>query len=259
MLDALYIAATGLHAQQTNIDGISNNLANVNTPAFKKNRVVFDDLMYRQPVGSSSALNLVSQQLQMGMGSAVVDNSKVFTVGDLRPTDNALDVAIRGRGFIELELENGDVAYTRLGSLRIDSEGYLETKGGFRLASRIQIPPDTIDVLVAEDGVVSVRAGSEGELFEQGQIELVNFMDPSSLKSTGEGLYIQTEAAGPAIYGSPGEDGLGTLTQGFLEASNVDLVEELTELMVAQRAYGVVSQVLRASDEIMQITNNLRS
>lgn len=258
MLDSLYIASTSLHAQQANIEGISNNLANVNTPAFKKSRAVFDDLMYRQPVRSASALELVERNMQLGLGSSIVDNSKVFTSGDLRPTENALDLAIRGKGFIELESDSGEPLYTRLGALRVDENGYLETRTGHRLAGRIQLPPDASQVRIEADGRVMVNAANEEKPFEAGRIDLVNFLNTAGLESMGQGAYRATQHSGPALYGAPGEDGLGTLQQGFLEASNVDLIEELTELVLAQRAYQVNSQVVRASDEIMQITNNLR-
>lgn len=259
MLDALYIASTSLHAQQDNINGISNNLANVNTPAFKKSRAMFDDLMYREPISSSSALQRVRDNMQVGMGAGVMDNSKVFTVGDLRPTENALDIAIRGKGFIEIELENGELAYTRTGSLRIDAEGYIETKSGDRLSSRIQVPPDASQIVIDETGVVLAKIGQQDALLDIGNIDLVNFLNTSSLRSAGEGVYLATDNSGPAMYSTPGDDGAGTLVQGFLEASNVDMIEELTELVLAQRAYQVNSQVIRASDEMMQTVNNLRS
>lgn len=258
MLDSLYIASTSLHAEQANINGISNNLANVNTPAFKKNRVIFDDLMYRQPINTVSASGLAEQNVQMGLGSSIVDNSKVFTAGDLKASQNDLDIAIRGQGFFELEAKNGDSLYTRLGALRIGQDGYLETKSGYRLADRIQIPPDASKITIGTDGHVLVTTASEAKPIDVGTISLVNFLNDSGLESLGDGVYRQTDKSGPPLYGTPGKDGMGSIQQGFLEASNVDLVEELTELVLAQRTYQVNSQVIRASDEIMKMTNNLR-
>lgn len=258
MLDALYVASTGMHAQQTNIEAISNNLSNVSTPGYKKSRVIFDDLIYREPVGQVSELRRAGQNLEMGVGIGVVNNSKIFTVGDLRATQSNLDLAIRGNGFIELELENGEMAYTRLGALQVNSDGYLEAKNGYRLSSNIQIPPDASEIFISTEGVVEVVAGADRERLEIGRIEIANFMSDSSLESVGQSLYLETEASGPAIYSAAGDNGAGTFAQGFVEASNVDLVEEMLELVIAQRAYSASSQVVRASDEMMQITNNLR-
>ena len=259
MLDALYVAASGMHAELTQLDVISNNLANLNTAAFKRSTVSFDDLVYRDAVSSSSALNRVYGQMQVGMGSGVSAISRDFSSGDLIPTSNPLDVAIQGPGFLEVVLGNGEYAFTRNGSLRVDTDGYLETAGGQRLASNIQIPPDATDIFISDTGEVAVRIGDEQELFDIGQIELANFINPSSLEAIGENLFIATDDSSGLMIASPGETGFGNLAQGFLESSNVNLVNEMMTLVVTQSAYEVNSQVIRAVDEMLRVNNSLRS
>ncbi len=258
MMDSLYIAATGMHAEQAQLDTVSNNLANMNTTAFKRGTVTFDDLLYRE-VSSSSTLDRASGVLQVGMGSGVASVHKDFSVGDLRGTDNPLDLAIRGMGFFEVDLGNGEYAFSRNGAMKIDADGYLATVSGERLSGNIQVPPDATDLYVDSAGLVSVRISGEEELLEIGQIELANFLNPTGLKAIGDNLYLATDESGVAMYSIPGEDGTGTLAQGFLEGSNVNMVEEMMTLVVTQRAYEVNSQVIRATDEMLRINNNLRS
>jgi len=259
MLDALYVAASGMHAELTQLDVISNNLANLNTAAFKRSTVSFDDLVYRDAVSSSSALDRVYSQMQVGMGSGVAAISRDFSSADLIPTGNPLDLAIQGQGFMEVVLGNGEYAFTRNGALRIDSDGYLETTSGHRLANNIQIPPDATDIYIAETGEVRVRIEDEQEFFEVGQIELANFINPSSLEAIGENLFIATDDSSGLMIANPGETGFGKLAQGFMESSNVNLVNEMMTLVVTQRAYEVNSQVIRAVDEMLRINNSLRS
>ena len=259
MMDALYIAITGMHAEQSALDTTSNNLANLNTTAFKRSTVTFDDLLYREAAASSSALDRVTNALQVGMGSGVASIAKDFSVGDLRGTDNPLDLAIRGLGFFEVDMGNGEFGFTRNGAMKIDADGYLSTVSGHRLSANIAIPPDSTDVFIQSTGEVSVRITGEDELMEVGRIELVNFLDPTSLEPVGDNLYVATEDAGSPMFSMPGEDGVGELAQGFLEGSNVNMVEEMMNLMITQRAYEVNSQVIRATDEMLRINNNLRS
>lgn len=257
MIDALYIAATGMHAEQSHIDTISNNLANLNTTAYKKSRVSFDDLLYKS-VDTSGLPNQKLASQKVGLGSAISAITRDFGAGDIKATDNPLDLAIRGNGFLEVVLENGEYAYTRNGSLRINEEGFLITPEGYPLSSRIQIPPDASQIAIDESGVVKVRYGNEEMLSEIGQIELAGFVSTNGLAPIGNNLYLPTTESGMAFYSDPNTNGLGSVQQGFLEASNVDLVEEMIELVVAQRSYEVNSQVIRTTDEILRIVNSLR-
>ena len=257
MIDALYIAATGMHAELAQLDTISNNLANLNTTAFKKSNVSFDDLMYRD-AATASELDRVTGQMQSGLGAGIAAITKDFSVGDLRATENALDVAIRGLGFLEVDSGNGQTAYTRNGALKIDAEGYLATVSGQRLTANIQVPADTTDIQITPDGAVSVRVSGEDGLVDIGRIEIASFLNPTSLEAIGENLYIPTEQSGGLSMSTPGEDGTGQLAQRFLEGSNVNLVSEMMSLVVTQRAYEVNSQVIRAVDEMLRINNSLR-
>ena len=259
MLDSLYIAATGMHAEQSQIDTIANNLANLNTTAFKKSRVSFDDLLYRTAVVSSSEIDQFEDSAKVGMGSSVGSINKNFANGDLKATNNPLDVAISGKGFIEVLLDNGEPAYTRNGALAVNEQGYLQTMNGYQLAAKIQLPPDATEVFIRENGTVEARIDNSEDLLEVGQIDMVSFLNDSSLNPVGDNLFIATEESGQPMYSTAGEDGAGTLKQGFLEGSNVDLVEEMMNLVVAQRAYEVNSQIVKATDEMLRISNNLRS
>jgi flagellar basal-body rod protein FlgG len=258
MIDSLYIATTGLHVGQSQIDTISNNLANINTASYKKARVSFEDLMYKQPVGSVSDFSLLDSSMKQGAGSGIAKIAKSFESGDLRATENDMDIAIRGNGFIEVELENGMLAYTRNGSLQLSSDGFMQTSDGHALAGHIQIPPDTTKISIDEQGIVSVRTTDDLEFYEVGQIQLANFFNVQGLEPVGGNIYMPTSDSGNAYYSNSGEDGMGEIQQGFIESSNVDLVQELVDLMVAQRGYQVNSQVIQASDEIMKINNSLR-
>lgn len=254
MLDSLYIAATGMHAQQSHLDIISHNLANTNTTAFKKSKVDFSDLLYR-----ADNQSIASESNVAGAGAAVARISKDFQSGDLKQTNDPLNIAIRGRGFIEVELKNGEVAYTRNGALKIDQEGYLETIDGYKLNAQIQIPPDSKNLLIDNAGLVTAEVDGETDPIVVGQLELANFYNEAGLSPVGNNLYLQTEESGVPTVIRPGEFGGGEIAQGYLEASNVDMASELLELVITQRAYEVNSKVIMASDEILKINNNLRS
>lgn len=258
MSDSLYIAATGMQTQQQQINVISNNLANVNTPAFKKSSVSFVDLVYRTLNADNRSGPLPANSSDIGSGSAISGTSKTFTLGDIKTTGNPLDVAINGDGFIEVELLDGAKAYTRNGSLSINSESLLTTSDGFVLSPSIQVPEDSIDIIINPDGRVEVSIPDETDLVEIGQIDLVKFVSAENLKSLGNNLYLPTEDSGDAILGVPGEEGLGVLAQGFQESSNVNLIEEMVNLILAQRAYEINSKVIQATDEMLTLSNNMR-
>jgi flagellar basal-body rod protein FlgG len=252
MNDALYIAATGMHTQQKSVDTIANNLANVNTPGFKKGRVAFEDMVYRELGRLSTADGQVAPAAWHGGGVGIFSLSQVFTPGELKKTDNAMDVAIHGDGFIEVALADGSSAYSRGGALTIDKDGFLSTADGHALKPAVYVGSDAQDVVVHADGRVAVRGG------EVGRIELAHFSDTTGLVALGANLYQVSERSGDAIYGKPGEDGLGTLAQGFLENSNVKLIEEMVDLMAAQRAYESSVKVIQAADEMLGMSNSLR-
>jgi len=257
MLDSLYIAATGMNAQQLNVDTISNNLANVNTTAFKRNRVSFADLMYRAVLQGNRPLGAPSSGFY-GVGVGVSATGKVFATGDVKKTDQPLDLAIRGKGLFEVTLPDNSLAYTRGGSLQLDKDGVLTTAEGFALQPAIRLPPDAASVTIASDGRVLAEVPGEAEPIEVGKITLVDFVNPSALRPLGDNLYLPTERSGEPLPGKPGEQGLGLLAQGFLEASNVQLVDEFVNLILAQRAYEANSKAIQASDEMLGISNNLR-
>jgi flagellar basal-body rod protein FlgG len=259
MNDSLYIAATGMHMQQKGVDTISNNLANVNTPGFKKGRVSFEDLVYRDLAGTAATVDSgSSQQLWQGSGVGLGAIVKSFAAGVLKKTDAAMDLAIQGDGFIEVVAVDGAPAYTRGGALTIDKDGFLATANGHALKPSIHIGADARAVTINPDGRVMVATRDGAEAFEAGRIELVRFSDASGLAALGGNLYKATERSGDAIQGRAGEDGNGTLAQGFIEGSNVNLVEEMVDLMVAQRAYETSVKVIQASDEMLAMSNNLR-
>jgi flagellar basal-body rod protein FlgG len=257
MIDSLYIGATGMHAQQLNIDVIANNLANVNTSGFKRNRIDFEDLLYRTTAGSRAATGGASRLPQTGMGTAVAASGKIFTAGDVKKTDQPLDIAVRGQGFFEVQLPDGNFAYTRSGAFQISNDGMLMTQDGHQLSASIQVPPDATSVRVEADGKVSAVVPGETRPIDIGQIELVSFINPAGLNPIGDNLYTAGQNSGDALRGFSGQNGAGTLAQGFLEASNVRLIDEMVNLIVAQRAYETNAKVVQASDEMLSISNSL--
>lgn len=259
MNDSLYIAATGMHMQQKSVDTIANNLANVNTPGFKKGRVSFQDMVYRG-MANSPVLEQAqgAQELWQGGGVSIASLSKLFTSGELKKTEMPLDLAIQGDGFFEVSAPDGTSAYSRGGSLTVDKDGFLATSNGYALKPAIHIGMDAKDILVKPDGQVMVRSGTRDDYAEAGRIELAHFSDTNGLAPLGGNLYASSAASGDAIFGKPGQDGLGTVAQGFVEGSNVKLIEEMVDLMVAQRAYESSVKVIQASDEMLAMSNNLR-
>jgi len=247
-----------MHAQQSNIDVIANNLANVNTTAFKKSKVEFEDLLYREVLSSNGLVGNPQNSQSIGLGAGVASTSKVFSMGEMKKTDRPLDLAIQGDGFYEVVLPDGSYGYTRSGSFHVNSDGYLVNNDGYLVSPLVQMPSDTEKVLISPDGTVKVQVTGGQDILETGRIELAKFINPSGLNPMGDNLYVPTEKSGDALYSVPGEDGSGVVAQGFLEASNVTLVEELTNLILAQRAYEINSKVVQASDEMMSIVNNLR-
>jgi flagellar basal-body rod protein FlgG len=256
MIDALYIGATGMQAQQQHVDVIANNLANVNTSGFKKNRVLFQDAYYRaQQLSASGDAN---QAILLGMGTLIASNNKSFLQGDVKATESPLDLAIRGNGFFEVLLPDGSSAYTRHGALKVNENGVLATVSGYELKQQIEIPVDSVEVVIDASGKVSSRNSKDIALAEIGQIELSSFSNSEGLKPVGDNLFTVTDSAGQVTVNKPGEDGLGTLAQGYLEGSNVKLSEEMVNLVLAQRAYELSAKVIQASDEMLSISNNLR-
>jgi flagellar basal-body rod protein FlgG len=260
MSDALYIAATGMQAQQVQVDAISNNIANLNTNGFKKSRVSFEPLMPQVMQQAGAAAQSFEQQAPSykGMGAAVASLAADFTPGELKQTQRELDVAINGAGFFEVQLPDGTVAYTREGALRIDQQGTLALSSGLPLSAQISIPTDAESVVINADGRVQIKHPGSDELSDAGYLELARFVNERGLKPMSDGVYLATEESGDALIGRPGENGVGALAQGYVESSNVQMVEELTSLMVAQRAYEASSKVLAAADEMQSIVNNLR-
>lgn len=258
MLDSFNIAATGMQAQQTQLDVVANNITNSNTAGYKKSRIDFEDLLYRQTAAASGLLATPDIKNPVGAGVGVNSVSKVFSQGDLITTERPFDIAIQGDGFLELLLPDGSYAYTRAGSLSVNSDGMIVNRDGFLLSPMIQLPDDTKSVAIEADGRVLVELPNESKLFEAGKIELARFINTSGLTPVGDNNFVPSDASGDAMYGEPGKDEFGLIAQGFLESSNVDPVEELTNLIIAQRGYGLNSKVVQVSDEIMSIINNLR-
>ncbi len=261
MIRALWTAGTGMLAQQMNIDTISNNLANANTTGYKKMRAEFQDLLYqtiRQP-GSSSAQGVqLPSGLQIGLGVRPVATTKVFTQGDHLESDNELDITIEGKGFLQVQMPDGSVAYTRNGSLKADGDGRLVTSEGYIVQPEITFPSGVETIDIGSDGTVSVQLSGETTTQELGQLELVVFMNPAGLNNIGRSLYKQSSASGDPVTVTPGTEGAGAIVQGALEMSNVKVVEEMINMIVAQRAYEVNSKAIQASDEMLQTANNLR-
>jgi flagellar basal-body rod protein FlgG len=261
MLRTLWIAASGMEAQALNIDVISNNLANVNTSGFKRSRADFQDLLYQtlRPAGAASSIGTeVPTGIQLGQGTKPVAVQKIFLQGDYQQTQNELDMAIEGDGFFQVLQPNGEVAYTRAGTFKLDSEGRIVTSDGFIMEPEITIPDDSTMISIGTDGTVSVLRAEETEFTEVGTIELARFTNPAGLNSIGRNLYLPTSASGDPITGTAGEDGFGTIAQGYLEMSNVSVVEEMVNMIIAQRAYEINSKAIQTADEMLQMANNIK-
>ena len=261
MIRSLWTAATGMQAQTLNIDVISNNLANVNTNGYKRSRAEFQDLLYEtiRPAGAPASQNTrVPAGIQVGHGARSAAVKKIFTLGNMEKTENKLDVAIEGHGFFQVINANGDIAYTRAGAFQLDEEGRMVTADGLLIEPEVTVPLDAIDMVIDLDGTVSVLQPGSPEYAQIGNIELARFINPPGLKSIGRNLYLETTASGAPTIGNPGEDGFGTLAQGYLEMSNVRVVDEMVKMITAQRAYETNSKAIQASDEMLQMANNLK-
>ncbi len=261
MIRSLYTAATGMLAQQTQIDTTSNNIANVNTIGYKKQRAEFADLFYQvmEHAGISSSTTTVSPTgIEVGLGARPTAITKQFTQGNFKETGNQLDLAITGNGFFQIELPDGNIAYTRNGAFKVDGNGTIVNSDGYKLIPEITIPEDATTVAIGTDGIVTVLQAGETEPNQVGQIELANFINPAGLHSLGDNNYINTVASGDAITGTAGLAGLGQIKQGFVEMSNVQLVEEMTDLITGQRAYEANSKAITTSDEMLQTVNQLK-
>ena len=256
MNDALYIAATGMNVQQRSVDTIANNLANVNTPGFKKGRVNFEDMVYRSLAAPGQAGE--ARAAWQGSGVGMLSLVKHFAHGELRKTDMPLDVAVQGEGFFEVTAIDGTSAYSRGGTLIVDKDGFLATADGQVLKPGIHVGLDAQEITIRSDGRVLVRSREGSSATEAGRIELVRFADTQGLVALGGNLYRASAQSGDAIFGRAGEDGMGGIAQGYLESSNVRLVEEMVDLMAAQRAYESNVKVIQAADEMLAMSNNLR-
>ena len=261
MIRSLWTSATGMKAQALNLDVIANNLANVSTAGFKKSRAEFQDLLYEtiRPAGTPSSQDTqVPTGIQLGHGTRPSTVLKIFSQGDLEHTKNELDMAIEGDGFFQIAMPNGETAFTRDGGFKLDSEGRIVNADGFSLEPEISIPTDAVSISIGMDGTVSVLQAGETAPTEVGTIELARFVNPAGLIAMGRNLYINSEASGDEMTGTAGEDGLGTIAQGFLERSNVTVVEEMVSMITAQRAYEANSKSIQTADEMLAIANNVK-
>ena len=259
MNQALWVAKTGLDAQQTRMSVVSNNLANTNTTGFKRDRASFEDLLYqqvRQRGGSTSSQTQLPSGLQLGTGVRVVSTSKDFQQGNPQQTGRSLDVMVNGRGFFEVLLPDGSPAYTRDGSFQINAQGELVTNSGYPVQPGIQVPEGAQSMTIGNDGTVSVTMAGQAQALEIGSLTLTDFVNPSGLQAKGENLYVETTASGPAQNGTPGLNGLGSLVQGSLEGSNVNVVEELVSMIETQRAYEMNAKAISTTDSMLGYLNN---
>ncbi|MDJ0948490.1 MAG: flagellar basal-body rod protein FlgG [Alphaproteobacteria bacterium] len=259
---SLDIAATGMLAQQLNVEVISNNIANVNTTAYQRRRAEFQDLLYQSDrrVGSTSTSDgtIVPSGVQVGLGVRTAAVYRITEQGNLASTENTFDLAVQGEGYFQIDLPDGSTAYSRAGSFQLSPDGEIVTADGFTVQPGITIPSDAIDVTINESGEVLVTIDGQISPTNVGQLELATFSNPGGLEAIGDTMFIETPASGAATTGAPGTPGFGTVLQGFLETSNVNIVAEITNLITAQRAYELNSRVIQASDEMMSTMTNLR-
>ncbi len=260
MIRSLWISKTGLEAQQMQMDTVANNLANVSTTGFKRSRAIFEDLMYqnlRQPGAATSQQTSIPSGLQVGTGVRPVATERIHTQGNLQQTGSKFDVAINGEGFLPILMPNGSIAYTRDGSFQVNSQGQLVTASGNSMQPPINIPADASSVNIANDGIVTVVQPGSLAPVQVGSMQLASFMNPGGLLSKGGNLYEETAASGTAIFNLPGSNNAGTLTQGYLETSNVNVVEELVNMIQTQRAFEINSKAITASDQMLQKLSQL--
>ena len=261
MIRALFSAGSGMSAQQTNVDNIAHNLANANTVGFKMRRAQFQDLLYQtmvQPGAAAGAQTTVPSGLQIGLGARTFANEIIFTQGSTMQTSNPLDMVIEGRGFFQVRRPNGEIGYTRSGQFQMNRDGILVTSDGDSLEPQITIPAEAQGVSIAQDGTVSFQQAGQSAAQIAGQIQLAAFVNPAGLNNIGRNLFLPTDASGEPVIGNPGgQEGIGSLMQGYTEQSNVSVVEEFINLIMSQRAYEANSKVVRAADEMYQQVNNL--
>lgn len=261
MIRALYSAGSGMVAQQMNVDNIAHNLANANTVGFKMRRTQFQDLLYQnlvQPGAAAGSQTVVPTGLQVGLGARPASNEILFSQGNFQSTGNPLDLVVQGRGFFQIRRPTGELAYTRSGAFHLDRDGNVVTSDGDPLEPQISLPSQAQSITIAADGTVTYALPGQSAVQQAGQIQLANFANPAGLNSLGKSLYAPTDASGEPTLGVPGgQDGLGALQQGYLEQSNVSVVEEFINLIVSQRAYEANSKVVKATDEMYQQVNNL--
>jgi flagellar basal-body rod protein FlgG len=258
---ALRTAATGMYAQQLNIDTIAHNLANVNTTGFKKSRPEFQDLMYQtlKAAGVSQNPNLQqATELQVGNGAVPVATARSFEQGDVQPTENKLDVAIQGEGFFQIRRPDGTLAYTRDGSFKMSSEGTLVTSAGYLVEPAVTFSADTTGITISRDGTIEATTTGSSESTKVGQFELAKFVNPSGLSAIGGDLYVETTASGTPIVGSATNEGFGEVMQGYLESSNVDVVEEMVGMITAQRAYEISAKTIKTVEDMLTTATNVK-
>jgi len=261
MIRGLYTAAAGMTAQQKNIDVISNNIANVNTNGFKQDRAEFQDLMYQSlnyTAGATSTTTSNPTGIDTGLGVRVSGIQKNFLQGNLKETGNTYDIAIQGNGFFQITTPQGEVGYTRNGAFKLDSDGAMVDGSGYKLEPEIVIPPELIKISIGQDGTVTGQDAATGAITTLGQINLVNFINPAGLAPQGNSLYLATDVSGDPIEATPGLDGMGTVRQGMIEGSNVQLVTEMVNLITAQRGYEANSKSINTTDSMLQTVNQLK-
>jgi len=260
-LRALWTASTGMQGQALNIDVISNNLANVNTTGFKRSRADFQDLFYqslRIAGAASSSGTEIPTSNQVGLGAKIAAVAKIFNQGDYKQTGNELDLAIDGKGFFQVATPDGEIAYSRAGSFKLDGDGSMVTSDGYLLEPQITVPTNAVQLTVGPDGTVTVMNAGETTPSEIGKIETARFANPAGLTGIGRNLLMESETSGSPTTGTPGEDGLGTINQGYLEMSNVNVVEEMVCMILAQRAYEINGKAIQTADEMLQMANNVK-
>jgi len=259
MFSSLWVAKTGLDAQQTRMDVISNNLANANTTGYKSARASFQDLVYqnlRQPGGQTTEQTQAPSGLMLGTGVRVAGSEKLFTQGNIEQTGNSLDLAIQGRGFLQVTMPDGSIAYTRDGSLHMDQNGQIVTANGYAVDPAISVPANAQSITIGSDGTISVSVPGQAATQQIGTVQLADFINPAGLQPNGDNLYLETASSGSPQIGQPGLNGLGTLAQGALESSNVNVVEQMVNMIETQRTYEMNSKAVSAADSMLQFLTN---
>ncbi|MES1201027.1 MAG: flagellar basal-body rod protein FlgG [Pseudomonadota bacterium] len=259
---ALSIAASGMQAQQTNVEVISHNIANMNTTGYKRQRAEFEDMLYQnqeRPGASSSASgNILPLGIQLGVGVRTDAVGRITEQGGMSQTSNPYDIAINGRGYIQVTMPSGQIAYTRAGNLAVNADGVIVTADGYAVEPSITVPPEAVSVNISRDGMVEAQLQNQTNPQQLGQLEIANFINPPGLEAIGDNLYLETPASGSPNVATPGSPGFGTVMQGYLELSNVNAVEEISSLIEAQRAYEMNSRVITAADQMLEATTQLR-